>query len=1289
MTGVPDDALAITGMAGRFPGASGVEEFWANNLKGVSAVTRRTNATGGVLWARGELDNVAAFDPDFFGMSPRDALLLDPQHRLLLECAWEALADAGPSAREHAHRTAIFAGANYSGYRDLLERSGACFKAVEFEAGVDKDFLSTTIAYRLGFEGPCLTVQTACSSSLVAVHLAAQTLLEFDADQALAGGVSIVLPHTPGWRFEPSGIHSADGICRPFDTAANGTVMGDGAAIVVLRRLEDAIEDGCRIYAVLLGSAVNNDGARKMGYAAPSLPGQVDVIRLAQARSGVRPGDIGFIEAHGTGTPLGDRIEFQALREVFSENAPIGRCALASVKGAIGHLDIAAGVTGLIRAALALYFTTIPGTVNHENSPGDIAMGNSPFYVPKSASPWIHDGLRRAGVSSFGIGGTNAHLVLQEYRAVTHQATLPSRPTLIDAGYRPRRFWPATDFVPSKVGTEVVTKTSVEYRRATWREWVPDGAQPDRPDYERVVLIADANATSDRMHALLACEHDIIRLGDGASGDEAFLAIELLCSAPVSGRVLVVCSWAVASQRQGRRCYDALAALGSRWLKGNRPAGGLDVVMLTRGAYAVTRATPADPDQASLSGLARVLSMETPTLRARVIDVPLSSDCWLPDVVEAVMTWHDEPVLVLSGRRWWHRVYEPASTPARLAVGAPRRGASVVIGVGQVGSAAARVLALTDTPIVLAVRSVRGTERVEALRHELGLSTVYIESCDAADPKEVRALLTRVVQRFGGVDQVVLAAGISGDGAYQVSSALPQWRDEEHFRIKVEGVAALAEAAALWKFRRIILMSSLAGVLGAISLGPYSAAAAAMDSSVDRYDQEGVGWLSVGWDAWWHGSGTASAHESRMVQNGLTNAEATMALEDLLLSNATGHLLVVKGDFDDRWERFVRTPLRCASTSTTRRPSRKAHTVSEVQLTVLDTWRTCLGDPGLALDDDLIEHGADSLNAIDVLVGLGERFDVTLPTDLVFEMPTAGLLASRIVELLSLTEPTGDCPGIRDWGSRGPTVWCLHPISGVGDAYGSLADLLGEYRVRAVVGKPLAEAEEEDLEAQASRYYEALVTTGAPPAVVVGWSYGGILAFAVAHHARRTSGLLPPLILLDVPAPTVPRTRHISDVSDLEILIAIMLHRIRENGHTTTLNFARLLREGKDDAISQLLAGLRADGVIPPGLTAEIATRLVTGYRRRMRALEQYRPLPYPAPVTLLRAAEVEFGNTGVLHGVLPAPVDDPGWGWSALTPAGLTVEVLEGHHSTLLRPPAVAAVARSVRKAMSAKGEE
>ncbi len=424
--------VAIIGMQGRFPGAQTIEAFWHNLVSGTESISRltcREMLDAGVepallksdhyVGAAGVVDHIEAFDAAFFGYTPREAALIDPQQRLFLECAWGALEDAGYVPSRFPGRIGVFGSVGVPTY--LLHHvypSGSVDLGALFLAFVsnDKDFVTTRVSYKFDLHGPSLNIQTACSSSLVAVHLACQSLLLQECDMVLAGGCSIRVPQRAGYLYQQEGIESPDGHCRAFDAAAAGTVFSSGVGIVVLKRLEDALSDHDRIYAVIRGSAVNNDGAMKVGYTAPSFEGQSQVVAEALAVAEVSPESLAFVEAHGTATSLGDSVEVGALKRVFSrQTARRGFCALGSVKTNIGHLDTAAGVVGLIKAALALYHKVLPPSLYFEHPNPLLELDHSPFFV--NTAPWSlppGETPLRAGVSSFGIGGTNAHVILEE-----------------------------------------------------------------------------------------------------------------------------------------------------------------------------------------------------------------------------------------------------------------------------------------------------------------------------------------------------------------------------------------------------------------------------------------------------------------------------------------------------------------------------------------------------------------------------------------------------------------------------------------------------------------------------------------------------------------------------------------------------------------------------------------------------------------------------------------------------------------------------------------------------------
>lgn len=436
---VGETDIAIVGMAAHLPGAVDIDAYWRNLRDGVALIRRlsedelrEAGEDPGLIRHRdyvpfgAPLDGFEMFDAEFFGFSPKEAAIMDPQHRQFLETAWEALETAGHVPENFPGQVGVFAGCGMGSYfyfnvcsnPDLVENTGMFLLR---HTGNDKDFMTTRLSHVLDLHWPSINLQTACSTSLVATHYAVQALLNGECDLALAGGVTIVLPQGRGFLYKENEILSPDGACHAFDHRAQGTVFGSGSGVVVLRRLADAIEDGDHIWAVIKGTAVNNDGAQKAGYLAPSVDGQAQAVAEAHAIAGVTSDTIDYVECHGTGTYLGDPIEVAALTQAFRESGlGVGHCRIGSVKTNIGHLDTAAGVASLIKASLALNHKQMPPSLGYEAPNPSIDFDSSPFRVNDRLTDWQAQGHpRRAGVNSLSVGGTNAHVVLQE---------APSRP---------------------------------------------------------------------------------------------------------------------------------------------------------------------------------------------------------------------------------------------------------------------------------------------------------------------------------------------------------------------------------------------------------------------------------------------------------------------------------------------------------------------------------------------------------------------------------------------------------------------------------------------------------------------------------------------------------------------------------------------------------------------------------------------------------------------------------------------------------------------------------------------
>ncbi|MGE5658236.1 MAG: aminotransferase class III-fold pyridoxal phosphate-dependent enzyme [Actinomycetota bacterium] len=433
MSHLPDDeGIAIVGLAGRFPGAATIDQLWKNLCQGVESTTffaenelnsridPALKSDPNYIKAKGIIQDADCFDADFFSINPREAEIMDPQQRIFLELVWETLENAGYDPTRYNGLIGVFAGSGNNTYfaNNVSKRPDLIAAIGEFQAMVanEKDFLTTRASYKLNLKGPSVNLYTACSTSLVAIVHAFHSLMSYQCDLAVAGGISLTVPQQSGYLYQEGAMLSRDGHCRPFDAAATGTVFGNGAGLVALKRIEDAVADRDLIYAVIKGAAINNDGSGKVSFAAPSVDGQADAVAMAQAFAGITPDTITYIETHGTATPLGDPIEIEALSQVFRAKTQKQQfCAIGSIKSNFGHVVAAAGVAGLIKTALALHHKIIPPTLHFHKPNPKIDFANSPFYVNAKLSEWKPGPTpRRAGVSSFGVGGTNAHTVLEE-----------------------------------------------------------------------------------------------------------------------------------------------------------------------------------------------------------------------------------------------------------------------------------------------------------------------------------------------------------------------------------------------------------------------------------------------------------------------------------------------------------------------------------------------------------------------------------------------------------------------------------------------------------------------------------------------------------------------------------------------------------------------------------------------------------------------------------------------------------------------------------------------------------
>jgi phthiocerol/phenolphthiocerol synthesis type-I polyketide synthase E len=532
---LPPNAIAIVGMAGRFPGADSVSAFWRNLRRGdesivtlseddliAAGVGDKALANPAYVRRAALLDGIDEFDAEFFGFTPQGARMMDPQHRLFLQCAWHAMEDAGYDPAQLDGSIGVYGTSSASGYllHNLMSHhdpnriigQGATFDMINLSLQNDKDYLATRASHQFNLRGPALSVQTACSSSLVAVHLACQSILSGECDMALTGAASIRVPHRVGYWHEPGSMVSASGHCRPFDVRADGTIFGSGVAVVVLKPLQAAVDDGDRIHAVIRGSAINNDGSTKMNFAAPNAAGQAEVIAEAHAVADIDASTVSYVETHGTGTPLGDPIEIEGLRQAFdlaTATRP-GPCVLGSVKSNIGHLEVASGIAGLIKAILCLEHQALPGTLHYTSPNPELHLDRGPFVVRSEYGAWEWDGIRRAGVSSFGVGGTNAHIVLEEAPAVSTPDIQTGPQVLLLSARTTEALQQSRSALAAELSDpqDKLNLSDVSFTLASRRK-------------EHIRMAAVVNDPQDAAAVLVAPEHDNVFVGESVPTDES------------------------------------------------------------------------------------------------------------------------------------------------------------------------------------------------------------------------------------------------------------------------------------------------------------------------------------------------------------------------------------------------------------------------------------------------------------------------------------------------------------------------------------------------------------------------------------------------------------------------------------------------------------------------------------------------------------------------------------------------------------------------------------------------
>jgi acyl transferase domain-containing protein/thioesterase domain-containing protein len=1254
-----DMAIAVVGLALRFPGARDAAALWQNLAAGIDSITIGCAPEGHVA-AAGVLDEIDAFDASFFRYTRPEAEQMDPQHRLFLETAWAALEAAGHAPRGTAVRAGVYAGCTASTYllSNVLPRAAADgIGALELTLGSAGDFLATRVAYKLNLTGPAITVQTACSTSLVAVHLACQALLAGECDLALAGGASIRVPQLAAQRYQAGGALSPDGHCRAFDAGAAGTVAASGVGVVVLKRLADALADRDPIRAVILGTAINNDGSAKTGFTAPSVSGQAAAIGEALSMAGVAAAAISYVEAHGTATPLGDPIEVAALKRAFA-GAPPRSCGLGSVKTNLGHLDAAAGIAGLIKTVLALEHQLLPPSLHFVEANPRLGLDDSPFFVVAAPMPWRGPVPLRAGVSASGIGGTNAHVVLEQPPAVTSdpprrasELVLVSArtPAALDritaalaehlagcadpladvahtlqvgrARFGARRFVVASDpqgaaasLRAGPVGGDACrTEHDAAERRGAVFVFPGSGVQRVNMGAELLAEPAFREAI-DRCAELLRAEvgGDLRDVMFAGADREAAMAVEL--DRPWWSQLAIfACDWAIAQQ----------------WLAwGVRPEALLGHSLGEYVAACVAGVFSLEDALALVVARARLFEAMPAGGMVSILAAPgdIASLCGEALSLAAV---NGPASCVVSG---------PDEALATLATALAARGVSF----RRLRTQRAMHSAMLDPYLPGFARAV---ERVRLRPPVLPVAScvtgTWLAAADATDPAYWCRHLRQTVQfsdalacLLSGGSRAVIEAGPAttltalarqhpASTGHQMIATLPATPGRARVAVAALGEAWLAGVDIDWerfrageRRRRVVLPT-------------YS-------FERDRY------WL-----------------EAVVPPAAPTGAERRVA---------------APSSFAPVPAQEPRTPALAPNEPPASPAPSQAIEWNELEKALAACFHDLFRAGQIGLDDDFFALGGDSLLGLRLLAQIERRLGSRLALKDLVEAPTVRALAARIAPTrgatpapagpggpaglagpagsAGLSSPAGSLVTLHP-GSRGAPVFFLHAVGGHVVFYRDLARAIDPGR--AAYGVPAQGLEDgqrchrtvEDMAA----HYLAQVKSVAPrgPYLLVGSSFGGVIAYELGRRLSLEGHAVPLCALLDSPGPGYLPPPFADEADEVAAFVrdwlAIAPEQLRGG------SVAEKLRRVLDEA---------ARGDVPIGFSSiDEGLRLLAVWRANVEALRSYDAPAWPhGELQYVRAAERDPRNTS-----------HPELAWIGRC-ARVTVEVAPGGHTSMLLPP-------------------
>jgi len=1296
--------IAVVGMAGRYPQAWNIAEFWNNLVEGKECITffseDELHATGispdllshsNYVKAQGVCPGTFLFDASFFSYTPREAEFLDPQQRVFLECAWEALEDAGYDASAFPGRIGLFAGCGATHYlAQLMNVPGIHKLADAFTLATynDKDFLATRVGYKLNLRGPCISVQTACSTSLVSIVMACQSLLSFQSDIALGGGVTLITHETGGYLYQEGGIHSPDGHCRAFDADARGIVGGAGAGVVVLKRLEDALADRDTIRAVIVGMGINNDGSARVGYSAPGVNGQAEVSSDAIAMAGINPETIQYVECHGTATPMGDPIEIAALTKSFrAYTEKKNFCAVGSVKTNVGHTDAASGVAGFTKAVLALRNKLIPPSLHFRKPNPEIDFANSPFYVNTKLQEWKAGGSpRRAGVSSFGLGGTNAHVVLEEspeqepsqanrpwnllmWSAKTESAaektaanlakhlTLHPGDSLSDTAYTlqvGRKLFPHRRAVVCHDAPDAIAAleaSSPERLMAGYREQEPGsvaflfpGQGPQYVNMGRQLYLHERvfREQVDRCAEILKAHldldpRDVLYPASGGNEQAAVLLDQIKYTTPI--------------------LFTIEYALAKLWLEwGLKPTG---MIGHSTGEYAAACVAGVF----SLEDALRLVSA-----RGRLMQQApegCMTGVLLPEQELA-------PLLAAVGRVSLAAINSPSACvvsgcePAMVELERMLAERGVLHRRLHVSCAAHSEMM---DPILDDFRKELEKTKFSApsLRYVSCVSGTWIEPAEVTNPEYWVRHVRQTVRFSEGIAQLLQESGcilLEVGPARMLTSLVAQHplRSAEHV------------ALCSLPHPKEDQQSDLEFLL----------------STVGQLWLEGV---TLDWTAFHDGENphriplptypferqryqlTAGRTRRPSAQDEIS-AQPAQPLHAPAHSNGTHSPALLAA-------RHARPKL----------PTPYVAPQNDLERALEGIWQDSLGIQSPGVNDNFVGLGGHSLLAIQVAARIRDLFEIEFSVARLYQSPTIGGLAQTIggemkkrkTSAVPSSNAGNQSPSplvpIREEGTL-PPLFLVHPVGGGVTAYHDLAKYLSlELPVYALQNHDSGSEEPGSLtiEDMAARYVAAIRSVRPEgPYLLGGSSMGGTVAFEMARQLSEQGEDVALVAMLDTPARVIPHMRGLETYSGLAVELNLMASIIASGqSKEFKMKLSDLDQLAPAEQVECVLQKLREQQLVPANLGASSLQQALATFTKNLNALERYEPRSYGGPVAILRATEVSPN----MKETAAELCDDPAFGWQAYCAQPVVVRWVPGDHARMNMEPNVSVVGAELQR--------